>query len=793
MVREINNKEGYVMKLAAIVGTNAEFSYNRILLNFIKRYYAEEIEINVLEIKDLPLFNESETETPQVISDLAKVIQEADGVIISTPEYDHGMTAALKSAIEWLSYNVHPFTGKPVMVVGVSLGKQGTDLAQINIRQVLDAPGVDAFIMPGHQFLLSNAPDAFNEDGALKDPKSVEWLKVCMTAFTDYVKTVTHRGGDLVDAIKWDAVYDNLVIGFGGAGATAARFAADNGAKVLLVDAAPLGHEGGNTRYAAQLLNSGEDYDQLLAYYKSLYAPKDYDEEMLATYVHGMTELPAYLENYLNVKPVSAKNDLHLINYTLPEYPEFNGHETVDFTLVHKGIFDASLWKVLRQQVLDRQEQIDIWLSSPAKHLIQDPESKVILGAQIERNGELLNIRAVNGVVLTVGGFENNRDMIQNFLGATHLTPLGTLYNQGDGVRMGEEVGAKLWHMSNYESLGILNGMVFSVPEGERGYYINPTYTKLFTGAIFLAGDDGSRYTKEDEQNRHGHVYEQGQWHVVRPNEHPHLVFDAQQWQALKNDDQSPYTDWFEQVISASTIEELAAKIDADPQILKQTVHQFNHFAEAGEDFQFGRQKDSLRAFNEQGPYYAVAVNHDVLNTQGGPQRNAKAEILAADGTPIPHLYSAGELGGINANMYQAGGNLAECLIFGKIAGENAAKSKTTHAVELQSALPKYGRNDIAEQDDLASIELKANQYLGQSNEGIGGQVVVRVTMANNRIGNVEIVRQHETGDVATDALTQLPQRIVAQNTADVDAVSGASSSSRAIKNAVKDALSKCK
>ncbi|WP_056987842.1 NAD(P)H-dependent oxidoreductase [Secundilactobacillus paracollinoides] len=777
------------MKLAAIVGTNADTSYNRTLLTYMQRYFAAEIDIDILEIKDLPLFNESTTETPAAVLNMAKTISEADGVIISAPEYDHGVTAALKSALEWLSYSVHPLAQKPVMIVGVSLGKQGTDLAQVNLRQVLDAPGVDAYVMPGHQFLLSNGHEAFDQNGDLKDSSCVDWMKTCMNSFTSFVKTMTQQGGDLVDTIKWDAVYDNLVIGFGGAGATAARFAADAGAKVLLVDAAPLGHEGGNTRYAAQLLNSGADYDQLLAYYKSLYAPKDYDEAMLETYVHGMTKLPEYLRQDLGVTPVSAKKDLHLVNYTLPEYPEFKGHETVDFTLVHKGIFDASLWKLLRQKVLDRKDSIDIWLSSPARHLIQDPQTKMILGAQIERNGELLNIRAVNGVVLTVGGFENNRDMVQNFLGATHLTPLGSLYNQGDGIRMGEEIGAKFWHMSNYEALGILNGMVFAVPEGERGHYINPTYTKLFTGAIFLAGDDGSRYTKEDEQNRHGHVYEQGQWHVVRPNEHPHLVFDAKQWEALLHDDESPYTDWYDQVISAPTIAELAAKIGADPAILARTVAQFNHFAAAGEDFKFGRLGDTMRAFAEDGPYYAVAVNHDVLNTQGGPQRNARAEVLAADGTPIPHLYSAGELGGINANMYQAGGNLAECLIFGKIAGTNAATAKTTEKVALQAALPKYGHNDITTSDDLASITLGPDQYLGQSNEGIGGQVVVRVTAKAGTITNVEIAREHESDDVAAEALSTLPQRIVTENTADVDAVSGASSSSRAIKNAVKDAL----
>ncbi|WP_370650695.1 FAD-dependent oxidoreductase [Lactobacillus taiwanensis] len=57
--------------------------------------------------------------------------------------------------------------------------------------------------------------------------------------------------------IDWKATYDVVVLGFGGAGATAARFAADNGAKVLIVEVAPYGHEGGNTRYSASFLAPG--------------------------------------------------------------------------------------------------------------------------------------------------------------------------------------------------------------------------------------------------------------------------------------------------------------------------------------------------------------------------------------------------------------------------------------------------------------------------------------------------------------------------------------------------------
>ena len=64
---------------------------------------------------------------------------------------------------------------------------------------------------------------------------------------------------------KWNADYDVLVLGFGGAGGNAARFAADAGAHVLLVDAAPFGHEGGNTRYSAQHVAMATDYAVAIA------------------------------------------------------------------------------------------------------------------------------------------------------------------------------------------------------------------------------------------------------------------------------------------------------------------------------------------------------------------------------------------------------------------------------------------------------------------------------------------------------------------------------------------------
>lgn len=82
-----------------------------------------------------------------------------------------------------------------------------------------------------------------------------------------------------------------------------------------------------------------------------------------------------------------------------------------------------------------------------------------------------------------------------------------------------------------------------------------------------------------------------------------------------------------------------------------------------------------MQAFGE-GPYYALEVMPDILNTQGGPRRNGNAEVIDVDGNPIPHLYAAGECGGVASNMYQGGGNMADNMIFGQIAGKNAASVK---------------------------------------------------------------------------------------------------------------------
>ena len=179
------------MKFVGIVGSIAEQSYNKMLLAYIAKHYQELAEIEILDIKDVPIFNESDdqTETP-VIQKLVKKIKAADGVILATPEHNHTTTAAMKNVLEWLSFKVHPFQDKPVLIVGASYFSQGSSRAQLSLRQILDSPGVNALVMPGNEFLLGNVKEAFDAQGDLKDQGTVDFLGSVLAKFCEWVQVL---------------------------------------------------------------------------------------------------------------------------------------------------------------------------------------------------------------------------------------------------------------------------------------------------------------------------------------------------------------------------------------------------------------------------------------------------------------------------------------------------------------------------------------------------------------------------------------------------------------------------
>ena len=582
--------------------------------------------------------------------------------------------------------------------------------------------------------------------------------------------------------LKWDTVYDVIVVGFGGAGAGAARFAADNNAHVLLIDSAPEGHEGGNTRYAGGAFAWSDNFDDLREYYKQTYYPFKYDPKDLDAFVNNVLKMREYSQKYFGIEA----------QYTgrrpQGEYPEYKHAETMRSQSMTAGMYNGGFWKLLRKKVYERLDKIDVWFESPAQHLIQDPNTKTILGVQIKHQGINRNVAARNGVVLSCGGFENNQDMVQTFLGQGSLAPIGTLYNQGKGIDLAVEAGARLWHMSNYDSHG------FSLREGapreKFAYMIN--WKSLFNGSIFVAGDDGTRYYREDEEDRHGYKYNHGNW-IMQPNQnHPHIIMDQRQFEQLANDD----SDKAEQIkslityaIKAETIAELADKIAAPK--LAEAVSDFNFLVnEKKRDMFLNRKIETMRAFGA-GPYYAIPIRHNILHTHGGARRNENCEVLDMENNVIPHLYEAGELGDIFATKYVGANSIADLLISGKIAGENAAWPKRKMA-EVDVVTGASKNPDLKSDAHASSTDFEAgpNQGIGISENGINDvPIVVRVTMSGDKISQIETLQEKETPYLGGKAIPVLTNEMIEKQTTEVDAVSGASTTSAAFKEAVNQAI----
>lgn len=178
-----------MLKLIGLVGTNSKRSTNRQLLQYMQKHFADKAEIELVEIKGIPIFNKpADKKLPAIVTEIAEKIEAADGVIIGTPEYDHSIPASLMSALAWLSYGIYPMLNKPVMITGASFGTLGSSRAQLQLRQILDAPELKASVMPGSEFLLSHSLQAFDKDGNLIDLETIQKLDALFDDFRLFVK-----------------------------------------------------------------------------------------------------------------------------------------------------------------------------------------------------------------------------------------------------------------------------------------------------------------------------------------------------------------------------------------------------------------------------------------------------------------------------------------------------------------------------------------------------------------------------------------------------------------------------
>ena len=183
---------GATVRVAGFAGSLRKASFNRALLRAAIELAPAGMTIEVLEIGEIPVYD-ADVEAagdPAPVAEFKRGIERADGLLIATPEYNHGVAGVTKNVIDWAS---RPPRGsvlneKPVAVMGATPGMGGTARGQAQLRQAFTF--TNSYAMPQPEILVARAGEKFDADGRLVDDTTREFLAKFLVAFAAWIERV---------------------------------------------------------------------------------------------------------------------------------------------------------------------------------------------------------------------------------------------------------------------------------------------------------------------------------------------------------------------------------------------------------------------------------------------------------------------------------------------------------------------------------------------------------------------------------------------------------------------------
>lgn len=496
--------------------------------------------------------------------------------------------------------------------------------------------------------------------GATVTSKAIlEAVAACMEqAGADVEKLKAVTGAKAEQAADETLEADVIVIGAGGAGLAAAVQANQNGASVIVIE--KQASIGGNTILSGGAFNAVRDgSEEAIANEDSV--QKHYEQTIQGGDSEGDPELVRTLvENAYDglewLKSLGMEFKEGVFTVTGGLWPR--AHKPVD--PVGTGFFK------IYQKYVDEHDNIEIMLNTKANELIVDETGRVTGVIATGETGNTITFNAKKAVVLATGGFSKNVEMRMKYdtiWGNLDETVQSTNHSgaTGDGIVMAEAVGAQLIQMGYIQLLplgdpetGSLSGNIEM--DVERRIFVNKN------GDRFV--NEGGR---RDDMTRA--LFEQ-------PDHLMWIVLDSHCYPT--GEEKNNFNETVNQLIAegrafkGETVEELAKAINVPAENLKKAIDDFNAHVKTKEPDAFGRTLYSDPI--DKGPYYAAARVPTVHHTMGGVKINKEAQVINTKGEVIPGLYAAGEVtGGIHGTNRLGGNALADILVFGRIAGKNAA------------------------------------------------------------------------------------------------------------------------
>ena len=484
--------------------------------------------------------------------------------------------------------------------------------------------------------------------------------------------------------------YDVVVLGAGNAAFCAALAAQENGAKVVMIEAAPLEEAGGNSRYTAGAIRFAHEGLQ------DLTTVLDLNQEEIDNADFGVYTTDQFYDDLFRLTQYRADSDkaemlvtksLETVQWMKSRGIKFQpsyGRQAfkVDGKYRFWGGLCVETWGggeglIELETKAAGENGIEILYETKGLSLLYDDEK--VFGLRVKHKGKVREIHAA-AVVLASGGFEANPEMRTRYLGpGWELVKVrGTRFNTGGGIQMALDIGA-MPH-GNWSGCHAV-GWDLNAPE-TGDLTVGDNFQKHSYPLGIMVNGEGKRFVDEGADFRNYTYAKYGRVIMNQPGMMAWQVFDQKVTELLRDE----YRIRRVTKVTANTIEELAPKLEGvDPDHFIKTVKDYNSAVQTDVPFNpavlDGRGTTGLEVPKtnwanvlDEPPYEAYAITCGITFTFGGLRTNDVGNVLDTELIPIPGLYAAGELvGGMFCFNYPGGTGLMSGAIFGRLAGNGAA------------------------------------------------------------------------------------------------------------------------
>ncbi|MCW1382753.1 FAD-binding protein [Novosphingobium sp. KCTC 2891] len=538
----------------------------------------------------------------------------------------------------------------------------------------------------------------------------------------------------------WDQECDVLCVGSGAAAGSAAVTALAEGAKVMMLEKMPIlggttAKSGGVTwifnHFILREQGIVDKKEDALRYVVRYGYPRQYnpDSPTLGLDENRYRVVEAFYDNgsaavdhLRELNAVQFKQfRLFQVDQPAPDYADHLPENKVPTgralePAVGSGSTQGGGSLAAQLHAYLKAKNVPILTRTRVKKVIKDASGRVI-GVEALQGDKTLRIKANKGVVFGTGGYSHNVELCDVHQPAVYGS-CSLPGSTGDFLQIAQEAGAKMGNLGLGWRTQVVLGEALQTRAIGLGAFVLPG------DSMILVNKYGKRVVNEkrDYNDRTQAHFWYDPAHEEYPNHLMFMLFDERSIDAFGGAFPFPVKKAEQpHLIEGASWDEVFTKIDAQlaqwqnrtggvrlaPEFAantKQAITNFNGYAKKGVDPEFGRgnylydrqwhllfsarragttqpanpyPNNTMHPFAPKGPYYAIILAPGTLDTAGGPQINANAQVLSADGQPIPGLYAAGNcIAAPTGQAYLgAGATIGPAVTFGYIAGKNAAKA----------------------------------------------------------------------------------------------------------------------